>query len=151
MYAFVIVVSDLIDRIGHTKALAGGLILMGLSVSGLLWVQGAHGTAAALFGLGLGWNISFVAATAQLADQTESWERGSLLGFNDLLSGGTGAVLTLLGGVALTAGGVAALVIGAVVLVTIPALWILRCGPRRHALQFGSNDHGRQPCTPSSP
>ena len=125
MYAFVIVIGDLIDRIGRTKALAGGLILMGLSVSGLLWVQGAHATAAALFGLGLGWNVSFVAATAQLADQTESWERGTLLGFNDLLSGGTGAALTLLGGVVLTVAGVAALAVGATVLVVIPALWIL--------------------------
>jgi hypothetical protein len=60
------------------------------------------------------------------------------------------AGLTLLGGVALTAGGVAALAIGAVVLVTIPALWILRGGPRGHALQFGKNDLGRRRCTPSS-
>jgi hypothetical protein len=34
--------------------------------------------------------------------------------------------------VALTAGGVAALATGAVVLVTVPALWILRGGPRCH-------------------
>jgi len=106
---------------------------MGLSVSGLLWVQGAHATAGPLFGLGLGWNVSFVAATAELSERTEPWERASLLGFNDLVSGATGAGLILLGGVALTAGGVAALAIGAVVLVTIPALWILRGGPRRHA------------------
>jgi hypothetical protein len=78
-----------------------------------------------LLGLGLGWNVSFVAATAELSERTE---RASLLGFNDLVSGATGAGLTLLGGVALTAGGVALLAIGAVVLVTIPAVWILRRG-----------------------
>lgn len=44
---------------------------MAVSVSGLLWAQGAHATAAALFGLGLGWNLSFVAATAELADRTD--------------------------------------------------------------------------------
>jgi MFS family permease len=146
MYALVIVVGDLVDRIGRTKALAGGLILMGLSVSGLLWVQGAHATAAPLFGLGLGWNVSFVAATAQLADQTESWERGSLLGFNDLLSGGTGAVLTLLGGVVLTTAGVAALAVGAAVLVVIPALWILCDGAARRS---GSGADRRRRRTPA--
>jgi MFS family permease len=129
MYALVIVVGDLVDGIGRARALAGGLLVMGLSVSGLLWVQGAHATAGALFGLGLGWNVSFVAATAELSERTEPWERASLLGFNDLVSGATGAGLTLLGGVALTAGGVPALAIGAVVPVTIPAVWILRGGP----------------------
>ena len=62
--------------------------------------------------LGLGWNLSFVAATAQLADCTLPWERGRLLGFNDLLSGLTGAGLALLGGFALSAIGVAALALG---------------------------------------
>jgi MFS family permease len=128
MYALVIVVGGVVDRIGRTRSLSGGLMLMALSVSGLLWVESVPATGAALFGLGLGWNLSFVAATAELADRTEPWERGSLLGFNDLLSGGTGAALALLGGVALTALGVAALAIGAVALVVAPALWILRDG-----------------------
>ena len=61
----------------------------------------------ALFGLGLGWNFSFVAATAVLSDMTAPSERGKLLGFNDLLAGLTGAGLALLGGLALTALGVA--------------------------------------------
>jgi MFS family permease len=142
MYALVIVVGDLVDRIGRTQALAGGLLVMGLSVSGLLWVEGAHATAGALLGLGLGWNVSFVAATAELSERSEPSERASLLGFNDLVSAATAAGLTLLGGVALTAGGVAALAIGAVVLVTIPALWILRGGPRRD-----NEGLRRRPCT----
>jgi MFS family permease len=125
MYALVIVVGDLVDRIGRVRCLATGLLGMGLSVSGLLWVESVHATAAALFGLGLGWNLSFVAATAVLADRTRPWERGSLLGFNDLLSSATGAGLTLLGGLVLTAAGVAPLTIGAVALLVAPALWIL--------------------------
>ena len=128
MYALVIVVGDLIDRIGRTTSLAGGLLLMAASVISLLWIESVPATAAALFGLGLGWNLSFVAATAELADRTEPWERGKLLGFNDLLSGLTGAALALAGGVALTALGVAALAVGGAVLVTAPAVWILRRG-----------------------
>jgi len=132
MYALVIVVGDVIDRIGRTLALSGGLLLMGVSVSGLVWVESVPATAAALFGLGLGWNLSYVAATAELAERTQPWERGRLLGFNDLLSGVTGAGLTLLGGLVLTTVGVAALAIGATALVMVPGLWILRRGTATH-------------------
>jgi MFS family permease len=129
MYALVIVVGDVIDRIGRRPALSGGLLLMALSVISLLWIESVPATAVALFGLGLGWNLSFVAATAELADRTAPWERGKLLGFNDLLSGATGAGLALAGGLALTALGVAALAIGATVLVVAPALWLMRPQP----------------------
>ncbi len=138
MYALVIVIGDVIDRIGRTPALSGGLLLMALSVISLLWVQSVAATAVALFVLGLGWNLSFVAATAELADCTAPWERGKLLGFNDLLSGLTGAALALLGGVALTALGVAALALGGTALVVAPALWILRHGRPALAAGIGS-------------
>jgi MFS family permease len=128
MYALVLVVGDLIDRVGRTPSLAGGLAVMGLSVSSLLWVESVPATAVALFGLGIGWNLSFVAATAQLADSTQVFERGRLLGFNDLLSGLTGAALALLGGLVLSEFGVAPLAIAATVLVLAPAIWILRAG-----------------------
>ena len=124
MYALVLVVGSVIDRIGRTPALSGGLMVMGVSVISLLWIESVPATAVALFGLGLGWNLSFVAATAQLADCTHAWERGKLLGFNDLLSGLTGAGLALLGGLALSALGVAALAIGGAALVVAPAVWL---------------------------
>jgi MFS family permease len=126
MYALVLVVGRLIDRIGRPIALSGGLVLMALSVISLLWIDSVVATAIALFGLGLGWNFSFVAATAELADSTLPSERGRLIGFNDLLSGLTGAGLALLGGVALEALGVAALALGAAALVSGPALWLAR-------------------------
>ena len=48
MYALVIVIGDLIDRIGRTPALGGGLLLMALSVISLLWVTSVGATAIAL-------------------------------------------------------------------------------------------------------
>jgi MFS family permease len=138
MYALVIVVGDVIDRIGRTPALAGGLLVMAVSAASLLWIESVVATAIALFGLGLGWNFSFVAATAELADSTHANERGRLLGFNDLLSGATGAGLALLGGFALDALGVAALAIGAAILVTLPAAWILRTGRPAAAAEPGT-------------
>jgi MFS family permease len=133
MFGLIVVVGDLVDRAGRTPALAGGLLLMGASTVSLLWITSVPATMIALFGLGLGWNFSFVAATAVLSDSTTSNERGKLLGFNDLLAGLMGAGLALLGGLALTALGVAALAIGGAALVAAPALWILRRDPARAA------------------
>jgi MFS family permease len=138
MFGLIVVVGDLVDRIGRTPALAGGLLLMAVSVISLLWVDSVAATAVVLFVLGLGWNLSFVAATAVLADCTEAAERGKLLGFNDLLAGVTGAGLALLGGLALTALGVASLAIGGTALVVAPALWILRAGAPLPALRGGA-------------
>jgi MFS family permease len=125
MYALVIVVGTLIDRIGRPPALAIGLAVMAASTIALLWFDSVFATAILLFGLGVGWNVSFVAATAQMADRTSPAERGALLGFNDLLSALLGAALALLGGYALDSIGVAALAIGATAIVAAPILWLL--------------------------
>ena len=126
MYALVLVIGALIDRMGRTPALEAGLVVMALSTIGLLWVASVFGTAVLLLGLGVGWNISFVAATAQMADRTSATERGRLLGFNDQLAAFLAAGLALLGGYALDAIGVAALAIGATIIVVTPIVLIAR-------------------------
>jgi MFS family permease len=126
MYALVLVVGALIDRIGRTFSLEVGLVVMALSTIGLLWAESVFATAVLLLGLGVGWNLSFVAATAQMADRTTPAERGGLLGFNDQLAAFFGAGLALLGGYALDAIGVAALAIGATVIVAAPIALIVR-------------------------
>jgi MFS family permease len=125
MYALVLVVGALIDRIGRTPALSIGLVVMGASTLGLQWVGSVPMTAVLLFGLGIGWNISFVAATAQMADCTAPEERGKLLGFNDLIAALLGASLALIGGYGLESAGVGALAVGATVIVVSPVAWIL--------------------------
>ena len=129
MYALVLVIGTLIDRIGRTPALAAGLFVMAVSCAGLMWVSSVPSTAVLLFGLGIGWNLSFVAATAQLADATSPAERGKLLGLNDLLAGLTGASLALLGGIALDVLGVAAMAIGATLIAVAPAIFLARLRP----------------------
>ncbi|MGQ0678190.1 MAG: MFS transporter [Actinomycetota bacterium] len=125
MYALVLVVGSLIDRIGRLRALASGLFLMAVSALSLVWIKSVPAIAASLFVLGLGWNLSFVAATAELADRSGAAERGRMLGFNDLLSGMTGAVLAISGGAVLQTLGVTALAVGATFLVIGPGIWIL--------------------------
>lgn len=55
-----------------------------------------------------------------------------------MLSGATGAGLTLLGGLVLTTAGVTVLAIGATALVIVPGLWILR-----HGAAATATDHDR--------
>jgi MFS family permease len=125
MYALVLVIGAVIDRVGRPAALGSGLLVMAASTIGMLWLESVAATALLLFGLGLGWNLSFVAATAQLVDSTAPAERGKVLGFNDLLSALLGAGLALLGGFALDSIGVAALAVGATAIVAAPILWLL--------------------------
>jgi MFS family permease len=129
MYALVLFVGTIIDQVGRLPALVTGLIVMGASTFGLQFWGSVPMTALLLFGLGIGWNFSFVAATAQLADCTSAVERGKLLGFNDLMAALLGATLALVGGYGLHTAGVGALAIGAAVIVVSPVAWILWLTP----------------------
>ncbi len=124
MYALVLGVGELIDRVGRRHALVAGLVVMAASTVGLVWFASVFWMSVSLFGLGLGWNLAYVAAAAELTDYAAPAERGKLVGFSDLLAGLFGASLALLGGVAYSRLGVNALAIGATAFVVAPALWI---------------------------
>ncbi|HSD03009.1 MAG TPA: MFS transporter [Gaiellales bacterium] len=120
MYSLVLVIGDMIDRIGRMPALVGGLVVMAVSALGLGWHSSVLWTSFCLFGLGLGWNVSYVAASAHLSDVAAPSERGRLIGFTDLLSGFTGAALALAGGAAYSAFGVLAIALGATLIAVAP-------------------------------
>jgi MFS family permease len=124
MYGLVLVVGDLVDRIGRARAMAIGLAVMAASNAALVWLTGIGGMSLSLFGLGLGWNVAFVAASTQLVSLAAPAERGRLIGFSDLLSSGFGALLALGGGVIYTAAGSVSLAVFAAGLAALPALWI---------------------------
>jgi MFS family permease len=129
MYVLVLVIGALVDRIGRITALVAGLFVIAASTLSMEWFTGIPMTALLLFGLGVGWNISYVAAAAQLSDLTRPIERGKLFGFNDLIGQLLGASLAIIGGLALNALGVISLAIGAAILAVTPALWILSREP----------------------
>ena len=132
MYALVLVIGALIDRVGRRPSLVWGLAVMAVSTLMLVWAESILWTSVSLFLLGLGWNVSYVAATAELVTHATPVERGRLIGFTDFAGGALAAVLALLGGAAYSEIGVAAVAIGATVLVILPALAIL-FAPRRPA------------------
>jgi MFS family permease len=124
MYGLVLVVGDLLDRFGRRPGLYVGLGLMTISNLSLTWLDGVGGMSLSLFGLGLGWNLSYVAATTELVSVTTPQERGRIVGFADLCAAFTAAGLALLGGAVYTAAGVTALAVGAAALAAVPAVWI---------------------------
>jgi len=126
MFGLVFVVGNIINRMGRLRALLGGLALLGFSALSVVWaVESVAATAVALFGIGLGWNFSYVTATAELADRTVPVERGKILGFTDLCSGLLSAALALLGGLLLSAVGLTGLGVVGLAVAMAPTVWIL--------------------------
>jgi MFS family permease len=125
MFGLVLLVGPIVERIGRTPSMALGLGLMAVSNAALVWLDGIAGMSVSLFGLGLGWNLAFVAATTQLVTLAAPNERGRLVGLTDLVSSLTGAALALSGGVVYTASGSVLLAMCATLLAALPALWIV--------------------------
>jgi MFS family permease len=125
MYALVLVIGALVDRVGRRPTLLWGLAVMALSTVMLAFAESILWTSVSLFLLGLGWNLSYISATAELVTHATPVERGRLVGFTDLAAGLLAAALALLGGVAYTEWGVVAVSVGATLCVVFPALAIL--------------------------
>jgi MFS family permease len=124
MYALVLVIGVLIDRVGRRPSLITGLAIMAVSTIMLAWVESISGMAVSLFLLGLGWNLSYVAATAELVTHATPLERGRLIGTTDLAAGLLGAALALLGGAAYSEWGAVAVAVGGTIAVVAPAVAI---------------------------
>jgi MFS family permease len=125
MFGLVLVVGQLVDRAGRRRSLVGGLAIMAVSTVMLAWVVSIPAMSLSLFLLGLGWNVSYVAASAELVTHATPVERGRLVGFTDLVAGLVAAALALLGGLAYAEWGVVAIAVGATAAVVVPAAAIL--------------------------
>jgi MFS family permease len=145
MFGLVLVVGQLVDRVGRGRALVGGLVIMAASTVMLAWVVAIPSMSLSLFLLGLGWSVSYVAASTELVTHARPVERGRLVGFTDLTAGLTAAVLALLGGAAYSEWGVVAVAVGATVAVVVPAavISLARPGPRARPR---SRPAERHPC-----
>src|SRR5438105_12779460 len=83
------------------RASLGGLLFA-------LWAM-ALGAGAQSGGLLMGWSGTYLGGTTVISDITTSAERGTALGFTDLLSAGAGAVGALSAGIVLDISGLSAL------------------------------------------
>jgi MFS family permease len=105
MYGLVLFVGDAIERIGRRRSMVVGLGLVTLANAGMAWFASIAGMSLCMFVLGLGWCLSYIAATTELVDLAGPAERGRLVGLSDLLSSFTAAGLALAGGVVYTGAG----------------------------------------------
>lgn len=123
MYAPSIVSGWLADHFGKRPTVAvGGLTLIAGSLAAPLSPH-VLPLLVALFLLGLGWNLSFVAGSALLSDRLRPAERGRMQGLNDLSMSGIAASASLGGGLLFAAAGYGATgLIGAVASVLLPLL-----------------------------
>ena len=95
MYALVLVIGALVDRVGRRPTLLWGLVVMAVSTVMLAFAESIAWMSVSLFLLGLGWNLSYISATAELVTYATPVERGRLVGFTDLVAGLTAAALAL--------------------------------------------------------
>jgi MFS family permease len=109
MFALVLVVGRLVDRIGRERAIIIGFLILSAGSIALLADVEIRWIAPAMLAVGLGWNVGFVAATAMMADATRPAERAGLLGFADFVAIGGAVVASLLAGVVIGAWGMGAL------------------------------------------
>jgi MFS family permease len=108
------------DRLGPLPTILLGSAVLALSgvLAALAPPDGGAMLLVALFLLGYGWNLGFVAGSSLLTSGLEVWERTRAQGYTDSLVWGSSALASLAAGFILSAAGYAALgVIGAVMLV----------------------------------
>jgi MFS family permease len=111
----------LTDRLGPRPVMLAGLLTMGLSTA----LAAVGGGAVALFGLGLGWNLCFVAGSSQLARDVPLPDRMRIEGTVDSIVWVLAAVAGLGCTVVLAVCGFAALAVGAGLLVLPAAVLVL--------------------------
>jgi len=134
MFALSPISGRLTDRFGSPRVIAAGLVVLALSavMAAAAPPDGGVVLFVALFLLGYGWNLGFVAGSAMLAGGLATGERTRLQGVTDSFIWSSAAAASLSSGVLVSAAGYATLGLIGAGLVAIPAIVLI--GARRRAL-----------------
>jgi MFS family permease len=131
MFALVLVVGSVVDRIGRDRAILGGMIVLAIGCLGLTFGVALGTAVPAMFAIGVGWNVAFVAATAMLSDATQPHERGRLLGFVEFVAIATAAGGSIVAGAMLGTIGPRAMAGVGAALALLPVVVFLVARPDR--------------------
>jgi MFS family permease len=126
MFAFSILSGKLTDKWGRGPVIILGSTLLILSCLMAAPSEKFLPLLIALFLLGLGWNLAYVAGSTLLADQLAPEERAKAQGFNDLLLNLGSAASQVGSGVVYAFGGYLVMGVSAAIMATVPliaALW----------------------------
>ncbi len=125
MFAFSIISGRLTDQWGRGPVIILGSIILIFSCLMAAPSEKFLPLVIALFFLGLGWNLAYVAASTLLADQLAPEERAKTQGFNDLLLNLGSAASQLGSGVVFAFGGYAVMGMTAAVLALVPLIAVM--------------------------
>ncbi len=134
MFALSPLSGRLTDRLGSLPVIFLGLTTLAISAAMAAMAPSDGGVIlfVALFLLGYGWNLGFVAGSTLLASGLEIHERTRLEGVTDALIWSSAALATLTSGVVMAAAGYTALGLLGLALIVLPALLLVS---RRSAVQ----------------
>jgi MFS family permease len=134
MYAFSILSGRLADRWGRRPVITCGAAMLVVSCLAAPLSPRLVPLSAALFLLGLGWNLCYVAGSALLSDQLRPSERATTQGFNDTLIGVASAAGALASGVVFDAVGYAVMGTAAAAAALVPLVMAWRHRERHSGL-----------------
>ena len=139
MYALAPISGRLTDRFGSAAVIYGGMAVLAVSavLAAVAPAEDDRMLLIALFLLGFGWNLGYVAGSALLTSGVSVVERTRVQGVADALIWSTAALASLGSGVLVAAAGYATLGVLGAILVAVPA-WV-------HTIRRGALD--RQPAT----
>jgi MFS family permease len=124
MFAFTIPLGKLADRVGRGAVMYPG-VAIALVGAMLVTYTGAYWSITlGTFLVGLGWAAANVAATAFIADQTETLHRGRAIGVNDSIAGGVTVLTALATGPLVQWSGLPAAGLTAVLMAVVPLLML---------------------------
>ncbi len=120
MFAFTVPLGKLADRIGYNKVMLPGVAVALVGAGLVTFTDFFWSITLGTFLVGIGWAAANVAATAFIANQVETTERGRAIGINDSFAGAMSVVAALATGPLIEWGGLPAAGIAAVVIAVIP-------------------------------
>ena len=132
MFGLSPITGRLTDRFGSPPVIAAGFIGLAAAalIAALAPADGGIGLTFALFLLGYGWNLCFVAASSMLSYGLALAERTRIQGIADTLTWGTAAFASLASGLIVAAASYTVLGFIGVGLTLIPALFLAFQMPR---------------------
>jgi len=138
MFAFTIPLGWLSDRIGRARVMYPGVAVTMAGAALVAFSQVYWSVTLGTFLVGLGWAAANVAATAYIADHSETEERGRTIGVNDTCAGGVSVLMAVLTGPLIAWSGLPAAGVMAMGVSLLPALLLPAVlTERRQIREFG--------------
>lgn len=125
MFGFTIPLGRLADRYGNLKVMIPGVVVALLGAVLVAFTSSFWLVTLGTFLVGVGWAGANVAATAEIADEFETHERGRAVGVNETITGGVNVLAAVVTGPLMALGGVPATGIAAILFVVPPLVMIL--------------------------